>query len=409
MGILRRIAGELPPKESDPHEVSGQGTDPAPEDTDKSDIVAKAGGTSLSKRYRGKWAQVTKAVVAAVAVIVVCGARYIISGRFPSYLKISQLRVDDASRLPLDDASMQKYMDDFNEAAEEMEEAFSSGAAMRQPFQLHFTPSLEDGQSLPGDPLEIIRDHVAKMQKCKVPSASSPQARRDFAQHLQLLRSICRTAALRLHDLELYITVSQNLGVANPFLVPARDEDNSDSDPPIDFEEVPESDWAASDFLQSFGLYAGGTRRVNETLAGKLRGLLAIGKRYNDGNLRARYYFTTFLQPFAGDGAFNPAHVPADHQIPYNGKPFRTGALAKAAAHIFRESDATRDYAYIRKLNQIADNWTNADVVAAVKRQEKEDADNAQTRLKAKRELMGRLLRQGIAKDDLVMIALFLL
>ncbi|CDJ32416.1 uncharacterized protein EMH_0012390 [Eimeria mitis] len=350
MGILRRIAGSLSPKASDPLEVAGEGTDPAPDNADNSDIAAKAGGTGVSKRYSGKRARVIKAIIAAVAVIVVCGARYIISGTFPSYLKISQLQVDDASRLPLDDVSMQKYMSDFNEAAEAMEGALSSGSAMRQAFHLHFTPSLEDGQSLPRDPLEIIRDHVTEMQEWEIPSASSPQARRDFAQHLQLLRSICRTVVLRFKDLELFGTVNREFSVANPFLVSGGGEDYSDRDAPIDFEEVTEYDWTASDFLESFQLLGGG-----------------------------------------------------------GGRPFRTGAFAQAAAQIFRESDATTNYAFIRKLNQIADNWTKEEVVAAAEQQEKENADNAQNRLKTKRELMRRLLRQGIQKDDLVMIALFLL
>ncbi|CDJ27885.1 uncharacterized protein EMH_0035770 [Eimeria mitis] len=409
MGNMRRIADELSPKASDPLEVAGEGTDPAPENANNSGIAATAGGASPSWRYRGKRARATTAAIAAVAVIVVCGFRYIMSGRFPSYLKISQLRVDDASRLPLDDASMQKYINDFNEAAAEMEEALSSGAATRQGFQRHFTPSLEDGQSLPRDPLEIIRDHVAKMRECDVPSASSPQARRDFAQHLQLLRSICRTAALRLHDLELFNTTYKVLGAPNPLPIPGLDEDYSDTDAPIDFEEVSEYDWTASTFLKCFGLFGADARRVNRTLAKKLRLSLDMEKTLNDANLRARYYFMEFLQPFEGDGAINPAHAPAEHQIPYTGKLFRTGAFAQAAAQICRESDANTSYAFIRKLNRIADNWTNEEVAAAAKQQAKGNADNAQDRLKTKRELMRRLLSQGIPEDDLVMIALFLL
>ncbi|CDJ29892.1 uncharacterized protein EMH_0053430 [Eimeria mitis] len=304
---------------------------------------------------------------------------------------------------------MQKYMDDFNEAAEEMQAAFSSTSAVLQNFQLHFTPSLEDDQSLLGDPLAVIKDHVAKMRECTVPPASSLQARLDFVQHLQLLRSICRTVALRLKDLELFNTVNQKLGVANPFLVSGGGEDYNNSDAPRNFQEVTGDDWTASEFLEFFGLSRGGKRRVNGTLARKLRWLLEIEKRFNDANLNARYHFMAFLQPFERDGAYNPAHAPAEHQIPYTGKPFRTGALAEAAAHVFRESDATTNYAHIRKLNQIADNWTNEEVEAAAVQQEKENANNAQTRLKSKRELMLRLLSQGIPEDDLVMIALFLL
>ncbi|CDJ27883.1 uncharacterized protein EMH_0035750 [Eimeria mitis] len=415
MGILRRIAGELPPQTSDPPEVTGQGTDPAPENTDNSDIVVKAGGASLSKRGRGKRLLVTKAVIAAVAMIVVWGARYIMSGRSISYLKASQMGLGevpqpsqgDAPRLLLDDVSMRKYMNDLHEAADEMEKVFSSAMSVRQDFQLHFTPSLEDGQNLLGDPLAVIKNHVAKMQKCKVPSASSPQARRDFAQHLQLLRSICRAATLRVKQLMWFYSENQQFGETLPF---SGDGEPSSSDPVEDFDEGEEVGWSASGFLEDYGLFGGdGVRGVNVPVARRLQLLLDIGKRYNDANLNVRYYFMEFLQPFEGDGAFDPAHAPAEHQIPYTGKPFRTGALAQAAAHIFRGSDATTKYAYIQKLNQIADNWTNKAVVAAANEQEKQNADNAQNRLETKRELMRRLLRQGIQKDDLVMIALFLL
>ncbi|CDJ27882.1 uncharacterized protein EMH_0035740 [Eimeria mitis] len=189
MGILRRIAGDLPAQTSGPPVVAGEGTDPAPENTDNSDIVVKAGGASLFERGRGKRPLVTKAVIAAFAVIVLWGARYIMSGRLISDLKTSKLGLedvsqqpvenvsqqslddvsqpspDDASEQPIDDVSMQKYIKDFNEAAKEMERAFPSESSVRQAFQLHFTPSLEDGQNLPGDPLAVIKDHVAKMEK----------------------------------------------------------------------------------------------------------------------------------------------------------------------------------------------------------------------------------------------------
>ncbi|CDJ29964.1 uncharacterized protein EMH_0005170 [Eimeria mitis] len=429
MGILRRIAGDSPPKASDPLEVAGEGTDPTPDDADNSDIADKAGESSLSTKYCGKKSRVIKAVIAAVAVIVVCGARYIMSGRSISYLKTSKLGLEDVSQPSLDDVSQpslddvsqpslddtsqlpldDNYMDDFNEAAEEIEAYSPSELAVSQAFQLHFTPSLEDGQSLLGDPLTVIKDHVAKMRECTVPPASSLQARLDFAQHLQLLRSICRTVALRFKDLEVFNTVNQKLDVANPFLVSGGGEDYNNSDAPLNFQEVTGHDWTASELLEFFGLSRGGKRRVNGTLAKKLKLLLDIEKRHNDTNLNARYHFTAFLQPFEGDGVFNPAHAPAEHQIPYTGEPFRTGAFAEAAAQIFGESDATTYYAYIRKLNRIADNWTNEGVAAAVKQQEKENADNAQTRLKTKRELMRGLLSQGIPEDDLVMIALFLL
>ncbi|CDJ30934.1 uncharacterized protein EMH_0062560 [Eimeria mitis] len=402
MGNMRRIAGDLSPKASDPLEVAGEGTDPAPENADNSGIAATAGGASPSWRYRGNSSVKASQSLKASQLGLVDVSQ-------SSLDEASQPSLHETSQLPLDDVSMQKYMNDLNEAAEEMQEAFSSESSVLQNFQLHFSPSLEDGQSLPGYPLAFIRDHVAKMQECEIPSASSLQARLDFAQHLQLLRSICRTVALRFKELELFNTVDQDLGVANPFLVSDHGEDYSDSEAPIDFRAMAKYDWEASTFLKSFGLFGGGRTRVNGTLADKLRWILEIEKKFNDANLNARYYFMEFLQPFEGDGAFNPAHAPAEHQIPYTGKTFRTGSLAQAAAQIFSESDTTTNYAYIRKLNRIADNWTNEDVAVSVKQQEKENVDSVQTRLKTKRELMRRLLSQGIPEDDLVMIALFLL
>ncbi|CDJ30744.1 uncharacterized protein EMH_0061050 [Eimeria mitis] len=431
MGNMRRIAGDLSPKASDPLEVAGEGTDPAPDNADNSGIAATAGGASPSWRYRGKRARATTAAIAAVAVIVVCGVRYIMSGRSPSYVKASQLglvdasqpsvgdvsepslddvsepSLDDASQLPLDDASMQKYMNDFNEAAEEMEKAFPKKSSVRKAFQLNFTPSLEDGENLLKNPLAIIKDHVAKMRECKVPSASSPQARRDFAQHLQLLRSICRATTLRVNELTSFSVENKQFRVALPFF---RDGEPSSHHAHKDLAEWGGMGWDAAHFLRSWGLSAGySDRQVPGAFAFMLRWLLEIEKRYNDANLNARYYFMEFLQPFEGDGTLNPAHAPAEHKIPYTGKPFRTSALADAAAHVFRESDATTNYAFVRKLNRIADNWSNEGVAAAVKQQEKENVDNAQERLETKRELMRRLLSEGIPEDDLVIIALFLL
>ncbi|CDJ32414.1 uncharacterized protein EMH_0012370 [Eimeria mitis] len=423
MGNMRRIAGDLSQKASDPLGVAGEGTDPAPDNADNSGIAATAGGASPSWRYRGKRARATTAAIAAVAVIVVCGVRYIMSGRFPSYVKASQLglvdaaqpsvddasepSLDDASQLPLDDVSMQKYMDDFNEAAEEMEKAFPKESSVREAFQLHFTPSLEDCENLSRDPLAVIKDHVAKMRECEVPSASSPQARRDFAQHLQLLRSICRAATLRVNELMWFSAKDEQFGVALPF---SRDGKPSSHHSYIDRSEWGRKGWYAAHLLMRWGLSGGYSKReVEGAFAHRLRLLLDIEERCNDANLNARYYFMEFLQPFEGDGAFNPARAPAEHQIPYAGKPFRTAAFAQAAAQIFGESHGTTNYAFIRKLSRIADNWTKEQVVAAVKQQEKENADNAQERLKTKRELMRRLLSQGIQEDDLVMIALFLL
>ncbi|CDJ34113.1 uncharacterized protein EMH_0087920 [Eimeria mitis] len=422
MGNMRRIAGDLSPKASDPLEVAGEGTDPSPDNANNSGIAAKAGGASPSWRYRGKRARATTAAIAAVAVIVVCGVRYIMSGRSPSYVKASQLglvdvsqpslddvsepSLDDALQLPLDDVSMQKYMDAFKRAAEEMEKAFPQKSSVREAFQIHFTPSLEDGQNLSRDPLAVIKDHVAKMQECEIPSASSPQARRDFAQHLQLLRSICRAATLRVNELMWFSAKEEQFGVALPF---SRDGEPSRHHAFIDLAEWGRKGWYAAHLLMHWGLPGGYSKReVEGAFAQRLQLLLDIEERCNDANLNARYYFMEFLQPF-GDGAFNPAHAPAEHQIPYTGEPFRTGAFAQAAAQIFGESDGTTNYAFIRKLSRIADNWTKLKVGAAVKQQEKENADNAQDRLKTKRELMRGLLSQGIPEDDLVMIALFLL
>ncbi|CDJ29890.1 uncharacterized protein EMH_0053410 [Eimeria mitis] len=400
MGSQRRDPGTWLRKVLNPQEMEGAAVQLSPEDANNNAEVAKEGGVFHSWRFRGKWHQANKVMIVAVAVMLASGARYIMSRKAQSYLKRSEL--------PLDDVSVEKYMEDLDKALWEMESAWENAEfSVQQAFQIHFTPSLEDGQELLEDPLATIKDHVDKIQECEISSVSSMEARRGFAQHLQLLLSICRTVTLRLDELESYVSANKIFDVP----VPVPDHGEPSSDPaPEEHQGMAERDWTASDFLVSFGLFGGDSERtVDKHLCNKLASALEIEKKFNDSNSKARHYFIPSLEPFGGDGALNPAHAPAEHQIPYTKRPFRTGALAQAAAHIFRESDATMYNAYIQKLSRIANNWTDKGVLLAAEQQEKENANKIQNRLKTKREQMRLLLKKGIPKDDLVMSALFLL
>ncbi|CDJ49925.1 hypothetical protein, conserved [Eimeria brunetti] len=369
----------------------------AQSDTDsaeKSDAVVQEGGF-FPLRYRGKKALETKAIIAAVAVILISGAHYMIS-RSRSRVKPPQLA--------LDNVSMEEYLDNFNKAAEKMEEAWeASGLPVRQAFQKHFTPSLEDSQQLTEDPLVSIRDHVAKMRDCKVPPESSVEARGDFAKHLQLLVSICRTVTFRLEELNWLVRVSEKQRL--PIPVPGYDEPYNY--PPLEsLEKNSENGMLATQFLSYVGLVGGDpTQKVAGSLAHRLLSLLAIESKHKAYSSMSRFHFERFLQPFREDGA----HSVAKYKIPYTGKQFRIDALQQAAANIFRESDNTPAYANERKMHRIANNWTTEGALEAAKRQEKENVNCFEKRLNDRREQMRLLRKDGIVYDDPVSIALFLL
>ncbi|CDJ29965.1 uncharacterized protein EMH_0005180 [Eimeria mitis] len=363
MGSQRRGPGTWLRKVLNPQEMEGAAAQLNPEDANNNAEVAKEGRAFHSWRPRGKLHPANKVMMVAVAVMLATGARYIMSRKAQSYLKRSEL--------PLDDVSVEKYMNDLDEAVGKMEDAWESAESrVQQAFKIHFTPSLEDGQELLEDPLATIIDHVDKMQECEISSVSSMEARRGFVQHLQLLQSICRTVTLRLGELESYVSANKIFDVP----VPVLDHGEPSSDPALEGHQgMAECDWTASDFLDSFGLFGGDSQRtVDKHLCNKLAWALQTEKTFNDSNSRVRHYFIPSLEPFGGDGALNPAHAP-------------------------------------QKLSRIANNWTDKGVLLAAEQQEKENANKIQNRLKTKREQMRLLLKKGIPKDDLVMSALFLL
>ena len=384
--------------ELNPLEEGGSAAQPSPQDAGNGEKVATKGGVFPCWKSSGKGFGVAKPLLAAVLFFVllleVC---YSVSPRFGPNLK--------THHLPLDDVSMQKYLNSLNTAAEAMEEAWeSSGLPARQAFQKHFTPSLADGQLPPPDPLATIRAHVSRMRRCKVPPDSSVAARRDFARHLQLLRCICRTVTLRLEEFEWFLYITEDFDV--PIPVPGHDE-------PLSYPDVEglegkvEDGLSAAHFLKAVGLFGGESKqKVNEMLTDKLTFMLAIENKHTVYNLVARYYFESFLQPFEGDDATPPA---ANYKIPYTGEQFQTRALTRTAARIFSEFDNTTKYANVRRLYRIAENWTPKAVLAATKQQEEANANNFKKRLNAKRKQMLVLLREGIPYNDLVSVALFLL
>ncbi|CDJ60550.1 hypothetical protein EMWEY_00031780 [Eimeria maxima] len=166
----------------------------------------------------------------------------------------------------------------------------------------------------------------------------------------------------------------------------------------------------SAQFLESVGIFGGNEiQKVPIKLASRLNSALGIDESRNISNLDARYYFERFLQAF---GEVDPASATppaAKHQIPYSGKPFRTGALAQAAAQIFRQSEGNINYAKVLKMHRIADNWTPEGVKEATEQQEEANKYNVEQRLLIKGEQMRVLRKKGIQNSDLEMIALFLL
>ncbi|CDJ29967.1 uncharacterized protein EMH_0005200 [Eimeria mitis] len=377
-------------KALDSHEVASETTDRDLENEDNSYKVATDDEFFLALKSRRKKFGANKAMIVAFVVVLAAGARYIMSRRSRSY-------IEEASP---DDMRMQEYWEDFNNAADKMKEAWgSSELAVRQAFQLHFTPSLKDGQELPEDPLASISAHVEKMRECK--------ERRDFAQHLQLLQSICRTVTTRLEELKWFVRVNEKKKIPVP--VPGHDEPCRY--PSLEaLEESVEGGLTAANFLGYVGLVGGEpTKKVDGMLAHQLLSLLAIENKHNAYNSLVRYSFEHIFQPFRKGETSHAALSTAKYQIPYAKRAFRIGAFVRAAAHLFRECDSTLTYANERKMHRIADNWTRKGVLEASKRQEKQNANKFEKRLKTKREQMQALLKQGIPKDDLVIDALFLL
>ncbi|CDI73879.1 hypothetical protein, conserved [Eimeria praecox] len=382
---------------------AGEATQPGQEGADNADKVVGEDGISFQLKYRGKNVGLTKPLIIAIALIVVSGARYIMS-------KGSRPRAQSSQGLPLpvDDVSMQQYLNEFDEAAEDMKVAWrSSDVAVRKAFQLHFSPSLEDGKAPSAAPLATIIGHVDKTRKWEVPPHSSVEQRRDFAEHLHLLRNICRAVTLRLKELNWLALVSERADVPVP--VPGLDEPYMYPD--IDeLEDDAESRSTAAEFLVSAGMFGSGSRQsVHAALADGMTHLLSIEKNHQSYNWVVRYFFERFLEPFGGANNLHTARPTVKYQIPYSGRAFRTGALSHAAEHIHRETDSHTSYTHIRKINLLLDNWTNTGVMEAMKQQEKENAHNFQKKLECKREQMKVLLRQGITRDDLEMSVLFLL
>lgn len=379
-------------------------TQPGPGNADDVDELTKKGGVFLSLNSSGKQVGAVKPLLAAFLLLLMSGALLLVSSRWRSHrLGLRSERI----RLSLDDNCMHKHLDDLSLAAKGMNDTWESSALpVREAFIKHFTPSLEDDQEPPEDPLAIIRDHIAKMQECKIPSDSCPKARIDFAHHLQLLRSICRAVTLRLQELEWLAKLNREFDVPVP--VPGYEKPYSHSDGKDN--NSMGFGMRAVDFLASLEMVGGErTQPVDGTLARGLIFLLSVENKHDVYNLVVRYYFQYFLRAFGDVDALHPTRPIAKYQIPYTGESFQTGALIKAAAHLFSESDNTSSYESVRKIHRIAENWTSTGVVRATENQRKGNADNFEKRLNMKREQMRALLKDGIPSDDLVIIALFLL
>ncbi|CDJ49924.1 hypothetical protein EBH_0072680 [Eimeria brunetti] len=350
-------------------------------------------GPFLSWRQRGRRTRSAKAAVIAVLVVLVSGARYIMSKKSQAQQTSPTPQTPQLSQLPLDDGSMHQYLYEFNRAADEMHDAWeASEIPVQQAFQEFFTPSLEDGQELFQGPLTPIFEHVEKMRECEVPPESDVEARGEFAQHLQLLRNVCRVATLRLKEMEFAVNVNKHM--MEP--APAHEKFQNNEDVPATYFPRPS---------EVFG--SGSMDNVDKKIADNLMLLMAAEDKHDAYNFVARNYFDGFLKPVGEDDAFDPARSAARYQVPYSGKPFLSGAFAEAAEHVFR--DSTPIYWDPRQFHRDGAKWTNEEVLEATKRQQEGISKNFERRLSSKREQMRALLQEGVPQDDLLISALFLL
>ncbi|CDJ60549.1 hypothetical protein EMWEY_00031770 [Eimeria maxima] len=380
-----------------------------------------------------------------------------------SHSESTQVSRSGGDPLSDDDHTIREYLEELKDAEEKMNNAWkSSEGSVKDGFQNHFTPSSDIGQALTEDPLATIKDHVAKMRTCEFPSVSSPKLRSDFLHHVQLLLSICRMATLRLEHLKWHESVKND--VEAPSSSPAREKPGSNSGPedtssnssptnadgvsdgkgivgseqgssvdgraaenndleekrgfPVHEEpgtnpgrkESSSKSVTPDDLLAALGMV--GTelgQPLESEVAHKLLFQLALEEKRNDCNLEARHYFELFLQPSGEEDACSAIPPTAEHEIPYSGKPFRTGTIAQAAAQLFGHSEDTTNYAKIRRMHSIVRKWTNDGVKEVTKQQKDRNADKLRQRQLLKKEQMRMLLEQGIQMSDLEMTALFLL
>ena len=310
--------------------------------------------------------------------------------------------------LPVSDDTIRRYMDDLKDAEVTMNKAWGSlGQSLKEDFQKHFMPSSKDGQTPTENPLAVITEHVVKMQKCEFPSDSSAKVQNDFLQHVRLLVTICRMATLRLDELDWLLPWKTETEAPVDF----PDNEEADSNSGLGSNSENSSLVGPGELLRMQGLFGIEWKQegVHAKAASRLSHLFVLREKRNVSNLEAQYYFERFLQRPNGDDTFNVTRSTVEHEIPYTGKPFRTGALAQAAAQLFPCSEGTTYYPKIEKMHRIAENWTHKEVLRVMKQQKEESANNLKKRLQMKRQNMHEMLKKGIQNNDLEIIALFLL
>ena len=369
------------------------------QNADNTDETAREDGAFVLRKFVGKQVGATKPLLAVFSLLLLSGVLRLSSKSESPKLSSHRLSSQNEWIPPsLDEDSIQSYLDDLYEAQLEMNAAWEeSEPPLQQAFHKYFTPSVEDGQTLTHDPLEIINNHVDKMQECELPPESPVNVQSDFLQHLHLLVSICRMVTLRLKELE--HSVSLENGLQEP-------------DSSLDVEDTlsTSSSIPADSFLDAVGMLGSEwTESLDEEPADELVNVFLEESKHKVANLEARYYFERFLQPYGSEDAVKATPSTAKHQIPYSGQQFRTGALAQAAARIFRENEVNSDYARVRKVHRISESWTDEGLKEAITKQKQENAYKFRQRLRMRREQMHVLRKEGIQNGDLEMNVLFLL
>ncbi|CDJ35086.1 LOW QUALITY PROTEIN: uncharacterized protein EMH_0023780 [Eimeria mitis] len=266
--------------------------------------------------------------------------------------------------LTLEDADIERYREELNEAAKEMEEAWkNSEPLVRETFTKYFIPSGPQGESLSsGDPVENLRAHVEEMRKSKVPGFLSLGARKDYSLHLRLLKSLCVAVVDRLQQVEEMQQQNEEVGV--PVAIDGRDMPYSF--PSLDdLKGEVESGMRAKEFLE---------------LVGRQACPLALS-----------------------------SSAKANYVVPYTKTTFETFTLWKLFEKLYPEHFVTPRLEFEAKVRRIGRTWSSDVALEEAKKQQKEYFDSWEKGLELRRKLAQEQMEKGMRADDLLIYCLFLL
>lgn len=309
--------------------------------------------------------------------------------------------------LHLEDAYVKKYVEEFNRAVEEMEEAWeSSGPLVRRTFARFFTPSLSDDEENP-DPLKTLRDHVVEMRRCKPPLLGN-----SYYVHLNLLTSICSGVADRLKQVDEMQRQHEESGV--PVVIPGHDKQFTF--PSLDElgGEV-QSGMSAKQFLDILGVGASVSDEelerlpeVDKELAEKLVLLMTVESQRIKHNSDVLRGYIPFLGVFEGPLILASSDE-VNYEIPYSGEIFETFTLGTVLERMYPEHPVMPRLLFEKEVRRVSRTWSAEVVLEAAKKQQKEYFDNWEEALGLRRKLMHEQMQKGMSRDNLLIYCIFLL